>query len=218
MSIISRIVGVGFVGRCAASVGTAGADVTNKFAEVVVVLDQFVAQLVKQLWVARRIADTNIVDGIDQTGSHEVSPHPVGNASREERVLSIDQPIGQHFPAIFALRFWCFTTQEFGRNVLVRHRMLGFTTEPVVNDLFTVVLCLLSANLAEESSEPVVIVHGPTIERMVVTLGTLSANAHKDLSNVFRRLQCVTFDLVKVCRWLAKRPARAGQKITLRAN
>ncbi len=40
---------------------------------------------------------------------------------------------------------------------------------------------LFVSHLTEESSEAVIVIHGPSIERMIVTLSTLDACAHKTL-------------------------------------
>ena len=63
-----------------------------------------------------------------------------------------------------------------------------FTTAAVVDDCLPGILAPLAANLRKESGKTVVVVHRPTVERMVMALGTLNPHAHEHLGDVFRDL------------------------------
>ena len=79
--------------------------------------------------------------------------------------------------------------------------MIDFAAKAVVDNFFAIVFGVLATDLRKERCKPVVVFHRPSIKRMVVALGTLGANAHKHLRDIFGCLQCVAFDLVKVGGW-----------------
>ena len=57
-------------------------------------------------------------------------------------------------------------------------------TPPVVYDGLTIIFTGFPAYLGEQRGEAVIIIHCPTIERMIVALGALDAHAHENLSSV----------------------------------
>ena len=80
------------------------------------------------------------------------------------------------------------------------NRMIDLASMRIEHDVLAIIFTLLAADLREESYKSVVIVHSPTVKRMVVTLSALGSNSHKDLSYVLRELQTISLDLIKVGR------------------
>ena len=58
------------------------------------------------------------------------------------------------------------------------------TTTAVVDDGLTIIFTGFPAYLGEQRGEAVIIIHCPTIERVIVALGALDAHAHENLSGV----------------------------------
>ena len=78
--------------------------------------------------------------------------------------------------------------------------MLDFAAAGVEHNRFAIVFSLLAANLRKERRKAVIVVHRPAIERMVMALRTLRANAHEHLSYVFGQLKIISLDIEKVSR------------------
>ncbi len=101
--------------------------------------------------------------------------------------------------------------QELGRHRAAADGMLHFAAAAVEDDRLAIVFALLAADLREEGGEAVVVVHRPAVERMVVALGALRADAHEDLGHVLGRLQRVALDLIVVRGRVLERAA-AGRE------
>src|SRR5690606_38241390 len=68
----------------------------------------------------------------------------------------------------------------------------------VVNDLLTLIDAFLSSHLSKKGSPTVIIVHRPTVERVVVALSTLESHPHENLGHVLRKLQGITLHLIEI--------------------
>ena len=68
----------------------------------------------------------------------------------------------------------------------------------IEDDLLARVFAVLAADLGEERDEAAVVVHRPAVERMVVALRALDADAEEGLRGVFRELQRVALELVVI--------------------
>src|SRR6185436_2183819 len=118
------------------------------------------------------------------------------------------EPLCQNFAAILAGRDrWRLASQELRRHALAPDWIAHFAAAAIEHHEFTVVFTLLPTDLSEECGKTVVIVHRPAIERMIVALGTLRADAAEHLSDVLRRLQRVPLDVEISRRWILQRPA-----------
>jgi hypothetical protein len=71
--------------------------------DVVAAFLQTNGQSFQQTRIGWRIADSNVIDRIDDANSQELSPDDVGQVSSECRVLIRCQPVGQDF-AIVGIR------------------------------------------------------------------------------------------------------------------
>ena len=123
------------------------------------------------------------------------------------------QPFGQHLAAVLALDVGRGAAQELRRHRLPGHRVRHLAAAGVEDDRLAIVLALLAADLGEERREAVVVVHRPAVERMVVALGALRANAHEHLGHVLGRLQRVALDLVEVRGRVAERAAGGAEQL-----
>ena len=91
--------------------------------------------------------------------------------------------------------------------------MIHLASTAVIDNDLAIVLAILSPYLGKERGEAVIIVHGPAIEGMIVTLRTLGANAHEDLSHILRRLQGVALNLIEVGGRSLECPAAGGDHL-----
>src|SRR5947209_6606921 len=76
--------------------------------------------------------------------------------------------------------------------------------------LFRIVLLF---HAGEKGGQTVVIVLRPALERMVVALGALHANAEEELGGRFRQILRIARDAVKISRWVGKGASPGNQQI-----
>ena len=194
-------------------IGAGRTDVSHQPFEVVTVLDQLFAQRLEQLGIAGRIAHPHVVDRFYDADPEEVGPNSIGHAGGEERVFRRREPLGQHPAAVLAGHVGLLAAEELRLDVCIAYRVLHAAGAPVVDDRLPVVLARLAAYLAEERGKPVVVVHRPAVEGMIVALGTLDPQAHEHLGHVLGRFQRVTLDLVKIGGRVPERAAAGGQQL-----
>ena len=80
--------------------------------------------------------------------------------------------------------------------------MLRIAALRIVNDGFARIVCLLATNLREEGLKAIVVIQGPAIKGVIMTLGTLNAHSHENLGHVLCDLQGFAFHLVIVGWWV----------------
>ncbi len=180
-------------------------DVADQFLEVVLVAAELASQRVEQRLVDRRIADSNIVDLVDDPLAHEVGPDDVGQVSAEIRVLIRRQPLGEHDASILAGGVGFDAAQELGLHHATTHQVPHLAAAAVEDDRFARILTPLASDLSKERSKAVVVVHRPAVEWMVMALRTLDPHPHEDLCNVFGHFQRVGLVLVIIRRRVGKR-------------
>ena len=78
------------------------------------------------------------------------------------------------------------------------YRMINLSASSVINNIFAGIGPSFATYLAEERGKRIVFILGPTVKRVIVTLCTLQAHSHKDLSNIFSNFQVVPFHLVVI--------------------
>ena len=145
------------------------------------------------------IADSDIVNFIDDANAEEVRPDAVHEVTGEVGVLRGSEPLCDDFASVLPARDFRLNASQKDRNgVLPGDRMRDFPATAIEDDLFPIVFAALPSNLGEECGEVVIIVLGPAVERMVVALGALNAHPHEDLRHVFRDFQLIAFDFVEV--------------------
>ena len=93
-----------------------------------------------------------------------------------------------------------------------KHRMIHFAAGAIEDNDFSIVFAGLATDLRKEGCKAIVIVHRPTIERMIMALGALSADAHEYLGHIFSSLERVAFDLVEICGRLFEDATTAGDQ------
>ena len=89
--------------------------------------------------------------------------------------------------------------------------MVHLTATGIEDNRFPIVFTLLPSNLLKEGGERVIIVHRPSVKRMIVALSTLNSHPHEDLGHVFADLQDVRLNLIEIGRRIFECPA-AGTK------
>ena len=140
-----------------------------------------------------------------------MGPDHVGEVGGKEGVLVGDQPVSHRHPPVLALEVGSFPAKELRLHDPIAYRVAHLATARVEHDGLARVLGALPANLGEEGGEAVVIILGPAIEGVVVTLGALDPHPHEDLGDVFGHLQGVGLVLVVVGGWIFE-GAAAGAK------
>ena len=141
--------------------------------------------------VVRPSSSSSLEAGFESRKSSTGStiPRPIRwNQIRLTRLLAknglsgLGQPGGQADAAVGA----CGSSSTGPAQRLGLHHLAGAGLADVarsggVDDLFVGQVALLAADLREEGGEAVVVVLGPALERMVVALGALDADAEEEL-------------------------------------
>ena len=121
-------------------------------------------------------------------------PVAVDQSVSEERVVFATEPFGQELTGIAVSRnLKSVATEAGGLQVFFGPRVLSLSDLLVVEDAFVAEVPVagtdfrdgLFADRAEESSQTVVVVLAPFLERMMVTAGALDSRAEEELSRVF---------------------------------
>ena len=86
MREVSMIQCIGFVGGNRKLVGSRTADIFGEFLYIKSILDEMVSKCLEQCGVGGWIADTKIIDRIDDPSTQEVSPNNVANVFCERTV------------------------------------------------------------------------------------------------------------------------------------
>ena len=159
-----------------------------------------------------RVADADVIDRLDDARAEEVGPDAVGDAGGEVRIVGRGQPLGQR-PRGGPCRRCPGAAPPRNLGGMLRPPTGCRTSPPPRSKTIelAIVLALLAADLGEERGEAVVVVHRPAVERMVVALGALRADAEEDLGDVLGRLQRVALDL-KIVRGRILERAAGGRK------
>ena len=89
--------------------------------------------------------------------------------------------------------------------------MFNLTLAPIEDSDLPRVGRLFVANLGEEGGEAVVVIHGPTVEGVVVALSALDAHTAKNLGDIFREGGWCGLGLVIVGRWFLEGSAGGGK-------
>ena len=147
---MGKIAFVGLVAGVAGEtplVGLRVADVANQLSEVVLVLDQLLAQSLKQFRVAGRVADADVVDGLDDPPAEELRPDAVGDVGGKVGVVRRGEPLGHDQAAVLALHVRLVAAEELGRHHAAADRMRHFAAARVEHDGFAVVFALLASDL-----------------------------------------------------------------------
>src|SRR5262245_61744244 len=111
-----------------------------------------------------------------------MSPNPVDGGFREEWIVCCGQPLSEHFAAVRLGRDVDVPVQQqVHLHGLAGAWLLDFTGGGRVDDFFFGRVPLLSSDSSEGRGNAVIVVLRPTLERMVVALRALNADAEEEL-------------------------------------
>ena len=100
-------------------------------------------------------------------------------------VLRRREPCGQGAPRVTVVFHRFHRTEDLGRHRALVDEVFGRNCLGVVVDaLFAGLHARLAPQAGEETDKPVVVIHRPAIERVIVTLGALNLDAEKHLREV----------------------------------
>ena len=203
-------------GRARAAVGLRGEDQTHQALEVVAVLDQVGSQRRHERLVAGWIADTEVVDRLDEADGEVVGPHPVDDRAGEVGVVGRGEPGGESLAAVGGGLEWQGRCVERGgglrlasarlkelAGILDKQRPLAVTTARVAPPA-------LGADAREEVGKGVVLVVGPFLEGVVVALRAADREAQESLAGVLSHRLRVLVDGEEICGAVVE--ARAARR------
>src|SRR3954463_16657711 len=134
---------------------------------------------------------TEIVDGINNSASHQVKPNAICLGAGKQLVVRAGDPLGERFQrVVFNGDIVPSLTEKPWMRGLMCARVLDFSFARDIDNLLAFELMLVVAVLPpilqdfilhpRENAGPIeIIVLRPTVERVIVTLGTLQARAEK---------------------------------------
>ena len=145
--------------------------------------DKLLCQLVHQLGVGGWVGIAEVVDGIDNASPHQVTPDAVHAGSGEERIVRSGQPVGEDFsPILLYGHIDIALEQQMHFHRLAGARLYNITGTGHVDDFLVRGGTFLAADPSERGSDSVIVVLAPSLEWMVMALGTLNADAEEQLS------------------------------------
>ena len=156
--------------------------------------DEVAVRAVQQRAVDRRVGGAEVVVRIDEAAAHQVIPDAVDLRAGEERVVRPGHPVGQGLQAV-GVRGEVPASRRRGSAAAAARRCAGASPRlraAIEHDLLAVELVLVELVAAvvlddavldagEERGQAVIVVLRPAVERVVVALGALQADAEEHL-------------------------------------
>jgi len=179
--------------------------------EIEFLIGEIIGKGRKEFFVAGRIRDAHVIDGLNEPDGHKISPDAIHDRAREVGIVAGDKPIGEGISTIFCgvnrqrlaikrrgrLRFACKRLDEIAG---IRYKY----------DVVTFTRAGLGADSGEEIGHLVILIVGPFLHWMVVTLGAIDGHAEKRLrSSLGHRARVVVKD-IKIGRAIFERAALCG--------
>src|SRR5258707_903822 len=116
-----------------------------------------------------------------------MGPYDVGKVAREVRIFRRGEPAREHFAATLAFDLRGIPAEELWSHRNAGHGMLHFAVGAIENHGFSRVISRFPPDLGKERGKAIIVIHGPSIERMVMALGALDAHAHENLRGILRQ-------------------------------
>ena len=145
-------------------------------------LNQPLSKPIQKGRVARRIADPHIVDRFDHPTTQKMGPSSISHIFRKNGVLRRCQPLCKRASRVALARHRLDCTERLGRSsspIDGADCWVGFDVPEY--SFLTWFHSGFSSDAGKEADEPIIVVHGPAIERVIVALGTLDLYAEEDL-------------------------------------
>ena len=158
--------------------------------EVKPVRDKVRAQPLEQFRIGRRVACAKVIHRLDDSLAQELAPDPVDDGAREKGVLGVDHPVHQLAARVGPRSVGHFrTVRHLGREHHFRQRMGDALAGRIVPPHFHLArdrggdALASGAHFAKKCGQLVVVLLGPLLTWMVVTLGAFHAHAEEDLAH-----------------------------------
>ena len=174
-------------------------DRTQQLLDVVLLLTEVVRESYEQRCVARRICRPQIVHRLNDSAPHQIGPYSINHHLSEERVLIRSHPRRQGLARIDVGlgrrrgRYACDGKErprikhDLGQGMLHASRLRGQDHLFAARDRRRQSRPLM-AHASKVGGETKEILLSPLLERMVMALGALQANAEKQLADHGRNL------------------------------
>ncbi len=158
----------------------ANRDQSQRMTEIVTVLDKISCQLVEQFRVCGRIRIAQVVDRLDEPASEHGPPKPVYDGATKVGIIVLREPAGKLNAMIAVLVGVDVTLSGQFRYRRLAGSRIGHRAARGQGYLLT------SIDLCKDRRQAVVIILGPAVQRMIVTIGALQTCAEKHLADKFR--------------------------------
>ena len=140
-------------------------------------------------------------------------PHDVDHILGEPRIFPGGEPPGDRFTAGLALdlgRSIC--AEELGHGISLGDRV-GDLPSAIEDDLLVRIFSRLLPDLGKKSREAVVVIHGPAVEGVVMTLSALDSRPHEDLGHVLGALLHIVLEFEVVGGRAPEGPTAGGKQL-----
>ena len=194
-------------------VGGRAGHVAHEFFEVEIVFGQLLSKQAEQLAVRRRVADPHVIHRVDDAAPQKVLPDQVGDVIGKIRIFLRRKPLAERGAAVAVLRVGCLRAEKFRRHNRAGERVFCLAVATVEDDRLARILAFFPPDLLEKCDKALVVAHRPPVERMVVALRALDADAEKNLSRVLREFERIDLGLVIVGRRIFKVAAGGGKDV-----
>ncbi len=185
------------------SINGGGHDGADQVLDIVAVRAEVGNEPIHQGLITCRIGGTEVVFGIDQTATEEVSPDPIDHGSGEVRIVGPREPLGKSLAAIGS----GFDRQGRGIERLRCHQRAGARVVHLAvggrhHDHFACCAGVLEADPGKEACHAIILVLCPLLHGVIVTAGTRQGKPEERHARAFREIDRVAMqDEVIRPRW-----------------
>ena len=215
--VMRKIAEIFFVETCCPGGGLVGVAVEDGAQEVATIIAAFtkvVRQSVQQGRIAGGIGVPEIIKGLHNPPSHQMRPDPVGLYPGKEGILRPGQPLGEGITPVEGRRHVHHARLRGpGTHFLSGGRMSDFAILLGIDDQFLSLTRLLTFYPVKECRQAVVVVLGPALERMIVTLGALDPGSEEQLGRSLHRIQRVPRSPIVVGSGMHQAASPGGQDL-----
>ncbi len=215
------VVLVEFIGVSTELVGPRLHNCSDQVFRVITMIGEVLGQRVQEVVIGGRVRVAKVIDGIDDAPPTQMKPDAIGQRLGHKGIVAGSHPVGQGLAAIGAGRE-CRrgAPHEFGGHGLTRARLRYFIGAIEVNEFRPILGLRCRTRLGrvlpllyprEPGGHAVVVILRPALERMIVALGTLHANAEEELRRGLRQGRGIARDAIVVRGWIGESAAAGRQ-------
>ena len=173
---ISPVVPVKLIGLRRCLIRVAIKNNPEKVSAIITALTEILCECIQQGRITGRVGISEIIKGLNDSFTKKVGPDSVGLNLGKERVVLPRQPFSKYVPSIegfFYFHFACLRRPRL--HCFSGCWVRNLSVLPAVNDQFFTLACLFALHAVKECGKPIVVVLGPALKGVIVTLCALNS-------------------------------------------